>query len=369
MRELEPMKQLKMTEVSQMVLLDHLDIRAVTMGINLLDCAGGTAQKVAERVRIKILKEAKSLITEADHVANRYGIPIKNRRISVTPIGLIANACTNSSYEEIASAMDSAIIELNSQAGVNPEDGITFIGGYTTLVQKGFTRSDRVFVKSIVPALQRTTHVCSSMNIASTKTGINMEAVYDVASLVKDLSIATPDAVGCAKFVVFANAPEDNPFMAGAFHGIGEPERVINVGISGPSVIKRVVEDSRGVDFGTLADRIKRAIFKVVRAGELVGRKLALSLGCDFGIVDLSLAPTPSPVDNSVAKIIEAMGIEVCGAPGTTAALALLIDAVKKGRRGGHIERGRVERRFHSCQRRCRDGGSRFVWSSNASQT
>lgn len=332
------MRKNEMTEIAQMVFMDHLDIRAVTMGINLLDCADRTSQRTAENVKVKIIEKAQHLISQAQEVQDVYGIPIKNKRISVTPIGLIANSCKDKDreYHLIAKAMDEAVIELNDMAFKNNDEekkkrGITFIGGYSALVHKGYTKSDRAFVNSIVTALGNTKHVCSSMNVASTKTGINMEAVRQVASLVKELGEKTKQGHGCAKFVVFANAPEDNPFMAGAFHGIGEPETVINVGISGPSVIRRVVEKSRDVDLGTLSDRIKRAIFKVVRAGELVGRKLATSLGVDFGIVDLSLAPTPFPKENSVAKIIEAMGIDSFGTHGTTVALALLIDAVKKG--------------------------------------
>lgn len=324
------MRRQEMIDLSQMVILDHLDIRAVTMGINLLSCASGSTQEVANKVKSKIVDGAEYLIDEADKVENFFGIPIKNKRISVTPIGLLAGSCNDYHFEKIANAMDDAVKELNSSAKA-PNKGITFIGGYSTLVHKGYTDSDRRFVDSIVEAIASTKHVCSSMNVASTKTGINMEAVLQVASLVKKLGASTSEGHGCAKFVVFANAPEDNPFMAGAFHGIGEPESVINVGISGPSVIRRVVENSRDVDFATLSDRIKRAVFKVVRAGELVGRKLALQLGINFGIVDLSLAPTPDPPDNSIAKIIEAMGIESCGAHGTTVALALLVDAVKKG--------------------------------------
>jgi uncharacterized protein len=333
------MRKNDMTEIAQMVLMDHLDIRAVTMGINLLDCATETSQRTAEKVKAKIKEKAQDLISQAQDIQNVFGIPIKNKRISVTPIGLLANSCKDREYYRIAIAMDEAVKELNDVLD-NDDDkktkGITFIGGYSALVHKGYTDSDGAFVNSIVEALDRTKHVCSSMNVASTKTGINMEAVRQVASMVKKLGAKTDKGHGCAKFVVFANAPEDNPFMAGAFHGIGEPECVINIGISGPSVIRRVVEASRDVDFGTLSDRIKRAIFKVVRAGELVGRKLATALGIEFGIVDLSLAPTPDVPErgihnNSIARIIEAMGIEKCGTHGTTVALALLIDAVKKG--------------------------------------
>jgi len=324
------MRKQELTEISQMVILDHLDIRAVTMGINLLSCAGGSTQDVANKVKSQILRKAKNLIEEADKVENVFGIPIKNKRISVTPVGILAASCSDDRFHKIAVAMDEAVKELNASAK-NPSKGITFIGGYSALVDKGYTQSDESFIASIVEALSSTDHVCSSMNVASTKAGINMRAVLQVASIVKHLGASTEKGHGCAKFVVFANAPSDNPFMAGAFHGIGEPECVINVGISGPSVIKRVVENSRDVDFTTLSDRIKRAIFKVVRAGTLVGRKLATQLGVEFGIVDLSLAPTPDPADNSIAKIIEAMGIESCGSHGTTVALALLIDAVKKG--------------------------------------
>lgn len=333
------MRKNEMTEIAQMVLMDHLDIRAVTMGINLLDCASNTSKLTAQKVKEKIVNQAHDLINQARYIQNEFGIPIKNRRISVTPIGLLANRCEDRDYHLIAIAMDEAVRELNSifDSDIDKTSkGITFIGGYSALVHKGYTDSDRAFVNSIVKALSVTNHVCSSMNVASTKTGINMEAVRQVAHIIKDLGVKTEKGHGCAKFVVFANAPEDNPFMAGAFHGIGEPECVINIGISGPSVIRRVVEDSRNVDFATLSDRIKRSIFKIVRAGELIGRKLATALGVEFGIVDLSLAPTPDVPEknihnNSIARIIEAMGLEKCGTHGTTVALALLVDAVKKG--------------------------------------
>lgn len=328
------MRKSEMTEIAQMILMDNLDIRAVTMGINLLSCASSSSRTLAEKVKAKILEKAKNLIQEAENIQNEYGIPIKNKRISVTPIGVIAKSCDDRKYQRIAIAMDEAVKELNSPwISHHPvqEKGITFIGGYSSLVHMGSTYTDRLFIDSIPEALANTKHVCSSVNVATTKAGINMEAVLRVAEMVIKLGQETESAVGCAKFVVFANAPDDNPFMAGAFHGIGGAGCVINVGISGPSVIRRVVESSRKVDFPTLSDRIKRAIFKVVRAGELVGKKLALQLGEDFGTVDLSLAPTPDPPDNSIAKIIEAMGIESCGAHGTTVALALLIDAVKKG--------------------------------------
>jgi hypothetical protein len=324
------MRRQELTEISQMVLLDHLDIRAVTMGINLLPCAGGSTAETANKVKAHILQRAQRLIAEADKVENVFGIPIKNKRIAVTPIGLLAASCADQHYERLAIALDEAVKELNASAR-HPEKGIAFVGGYSSLVDKGYTRTDPGFIDSIPAALAQTSHVCSSLNVASTRAGINMDAVLQVAGVVKKLGATTEKGHGCAKFVVFANAPNDNPFMAGAFHGVGEPECVINVGISGPSVIKRVVENSRDVDFATLADRIKRAIFKIVRAGTLVGKNLAAQLGVEFGIVDLSLAPTPDPADNSIARIIEAMGIEVCGAHGTTAALALLVDAVKKG--------------------------------------
>lgn len=324
------MRASEFAEVANMVLIDHLDIRAVTMGINLLPCAGGTASQIAARITDRVVGKARHLIEEAEKVENLYGIPIKNKRIAVTPVGMLANTCQDLAYDELAVGMDRAVKELNKAAPI-PEKGITFIGGYSALLHKGYAESDARFIDSILPALKRTKHVCASLNIASTKTGINMQAVRQVAGLVKRLGAETEKGHGCAKFVVFANAPHDNPFMAGAFHGLGEPDCVINVGISGPSVIKRVVEGSRDVGFDTLADRIKRATFKVVRAGVLVGGKLAANLGIDFGVVDLSLAPTPEPPDNSIASIIEAMGIEKCGAPGTTAALALLVDAVKKG--------------------------------------
>lgn len=328
------MHKTEMTEIAQMVLMDNLDIRAVTMGINLLSCAGGSCSSIAQRVRNKILQKAQHLISEADKVQNEYGIPIKNKRISVTPIGILAKSAIDLNFELIAIEMDNAIRDLNSYYSSEKdkkEKGITFIGGYSDLVHMGSTYVDKIFIDSIPKALSQTKHVCSSVNVATTKTGINMDAVLQIAKMVKLLGNSTDKAVGCAKFVVFANAPDDNPFMAGAFHGVGGAGCVINVGISGPTVIRKVVEASRKVDFPMLSDRIKRAIFKVVRAGELVGKKLAIQLGEEFGTVDLSLAPTPEPPDNSIAKIIEAMGLESCGTHGTTVALALLIDAIKKG--------------------------------------
>jgi len=315
-------------EIAQMVLMDRLDIRAVTMGISLLDCASEDLERMKQKIYSKIMTKAENLVEQANKVENEFGIPIKNRRIAVTPISLIAGNSKNRKYKEIAEVMDKAIKYLNTSATQGKE--ITFIGGYSALVHKGWTRAEEAFIESIPAALSSTKHVCSSVNVASTKAGINMGAILKIGRVIKEIAEQTPDAVGCAKFVVFANAPEDNPFMAGAFHGVGEPECVINVGISGPSVIRRVVEESRKEDLSLLADRIKRASFKVVRAGEMVGHQLAVNLGVEFGIVDLSLAPTPDP-GNSIANILEAMGLERCGTHGTTAALALLTDAVKKG--------------------------------------
>src|SRR6266540_2542631 len=286
--------QAEILQTVAMTEMEHLDVRTVTLGLSLRDCASESITRTSERVVEKIHRFADRLVETVDAIGDEFGIRIANKRIAITPVSMITEGASGDPLE-LARAIDDA-------AGAV---GVDFIGGYSALVHKGATNSEREFLNSIPEALSTTKRLCSSVNVATTRAGINMDAVRQVGIIIKEAAERTSHegGIACAKFVCFANSVEDNPFMAGAFHGIGEPECVINVGISGPSVIRRVVENSRDVDLGTLSDRIKRAIFKVVRAGELVGRKLATALAVDFGIVDLSLAPTPLPRENSVAKI------------------------------------------------------------------
>lgn len=309
-------------ETVRMVQNENLDIRTITMGISLRDCSHHEPKKAQQKIYDKITKLAANLVTVGEEIEKEYGIPIVNKRISVTPISLIAEASDTDDYVGFAHCLDKAASEV----------GVNFIGGYSALVHKGFTRGDEYLLKSIPVALSSTERVCSSVNVATTKAGINMDAVYQMGKIIKEAADLTADKGGlaCAKLVVFANVPEDNPFMAGAFHGIGEPECVINVGVSGPGVVKNAVTKCEGASFGELAETIKRTAFKITRMGELVGRAASQKLGVPFGIVDLSLAPTPA-IGDSVADILEGMGLERCGTHGTTAALALLNDAVKKG--------------------------------------
>lgn len=310
-------------ETIRMVQAENLDIRTITLGVSLRDCAGESVEAVARKVYDKLTVVGRELVPTAEKLAAEFGIPIINKRISVTPIAMVAESCREKDYTPIARAMDKAAAEL----------GIDFIGGFSALVQKGFTKGDINLLNSIPEALSSTQKVCSSVNAASSKAGINMDAVRAMGRIIKQTAALTAyeDGIGCAKLVVFANAVEDNPFMAGAFHGPGEPETVVNVGISGPGVVNTVVRRlPKDADFGELSEAIKRMAFKITRAGELIGREAARRLGVSFGIIDLSLAPTPA-VGDSIANILEAMGLERCGAPGTTAALALLNDAVKKG--------------------------------------
>ena len=309
-------------ETIRMVDNENFDIRTITLGISLLDCAHDDIAEVSRRIYDKIVRRAENLVATGEAIADEYGVPVINKRVSVTPIALVAASCKSENYVEIAMAMDRAAEEV----------GINFIGGFSALVQKGMTDSDLKLINSIPEALACTERVCSSVNVASTKAGINMDAVGLLGQVIKKTADLTADrgGLGCAKLVVFCNAPEDNPFMAGAFHGPGEPEAVINVGISGPGVVLNVVRKHPGIRLGLLADLIKRTTFKITRMGELVGREAARRLDVPFGIIDLSLAPTPAWGD-SVAEILEAMGLERCGTHGTTAALAMLNDAVKKG--------------------------------------
>ncbi|MCL6638525.1 MAG: PFL family protein [Firmicutes bacterium] len=309
-------------ETIRMVQEENLDIRTITMGISLRDCASRSARAAREKIYEKITRLAGKLVRVGQEIEREYGIPIVNKRISVTPLSIVAESSDAENYVEFARTMDQAAETV----------GVNFIGGFSALVHKGFTRADRVLIESIPEALAQTGRVCSSVNVASTRAGINMDAVYLMGRVIKKTAelTAARDGLGCAKLVVFANVPEDNPFMAGAFHGVGEPECVINVGVSGPGVVKNAVEKVKDGDFGLLAETIKKTAFKITRMGELVGRTAASRLGVPFGIVDISLAPTPA-VGDSVAEILEAMGLERCGTHGTTAALALLNDAVKKG--------------------------------------
>lgn len=309
-------------ETIRMIENYHFDIRTVTMGINLLDCAAPDLKTVSHKIYTKIMRLASKLVETVHSMEKNYGVPIINKRVAVTPISLVAQSAEAEDYSILAQTLDKAASEL----------GIDFIGGYSALVHKGATPGEKRLIESIPLALSSTEKVCSSVNLATTKAGINMDAVYQMAKVIKEAAELTSSQQGiaCAKIVVFANAPEDNPFMAGAFHGSGEGEAVINIGISGPGVVKAAIERLPDCDFRTLAEEIKRVAFKITRVGELVGRKVSEQLNIPFGIVDLSLAPTPT-IGDSVANILEAMGLERCGAPGTTAALALLNDAVKKG--------------------------------------
>jgi len=300
----------------------HLDIRTITMGISLLDCAHEDVNVCAQKIYDKITRKAEHLVKTGQDIEWEFGIPIVNKRISVTPISIVGGACRTDSYVPLAIAMDKAAKEC----------GVNFIGGFSALVQKGCTDGDWKLMRSIPEALAATERVCASVNVGSTKAGINMDAVAEMGRIIKKTAevTATNDGLGCAKLVVFANAVEDNPFMAGAFHGVGEPECELNVGVSGPGVVYHALQSVKGQSFDVLAETIKKTAFRITRMGQIVGVEASKRLGVPFGIVDLSLAPTPA-VGDSVARILEEMGLEVCGTHGTTAALALLNDAVKKG--------------------------------------
>ena len=309
-------------ETQAMIEQQHLDIRTITMGISLLDCCDPDLSACCEKIYNKITRLAKNLVPVGEEIEAEFGIPIVNKRISVTPIALVAGACQTDSYVEIAKTLDAAAKTC----------GVNFIGGFSALVQTGATTGDWKLIRSIPEALAATERVCASVNVGSTKAGINMDAVAEMGRIIKKTAALTEDngCMGCAKLVVFANAVEDNPFMAGAFHGVGEPECVINVGVSGPGVVYHALQKVKGQPFDVVAETIKKTAFQVTRMGQLVGVEASRRLGVPFGIVDLSLAPTPA-VGDSVARILEEMGLEVCGTHGTTAALALLNDAVKKG--------------------------------------
>lgn len=314
----------EVVETNNMIEKENLDVRTITMGISLLDCIDSDLARVKQKIYDKIYEAAKDLVKVGEEISAEYGIPIVNKRISVTPIALVGGAAckTEADFAELAETLD----EVAHKVGVN------FIGGYSALVSKGMTKADELLIRSIPQALAKTERVCSSVNLGSTRTGINMDAVRLMGEIVKQTAEYTKeeDSLGCAKLVVFCNAPDDNPFMAGAFHGITEADKIINVGVSGPGVVKTALQKVRGESFEVLCETIKKTAFKVTRVGQLVAKEASRMLGVPFGIVDLSLAPTPA-VGDSVADILCEMGLEYAGAPGTTAALALLNDQVKKG--------------------------------------
>jgi uncharacterized protein (UPF0210 family) len=311
-------------ETNKMIEQENLDIRTITIGISLFDCMDSDLEKCCGKIRDKIMTTARDLVKVGREIERDYCIPIVNKRISITPIGTIGSACCKSSedYVTIAKTLDQCAREL----------GVNFIGGYSAVVSKGMTKYDEMLIRSIPEAMATTEYICSSVNVGSTKTGINMDAVRLMGEIVKETAEKTKDrdSLGCAKLVVLCNAPDDNPFMAGAFHGISEADKIINVGISGPGVVKTALESVRGADFETLCETIKKTAFKITRVGQLVAREASKKLNIPFGIIDLSLAPTPA-VGDSVADILHEIGVEYAGAPGTTAALAMLNDQVKKG--------------------------------------
>ncbi len=314
----------EVNETNKMIEQENLDVRTITMGISLLDCIDSDVKKVNEKIYTKIKRLAANLVETGEEISKEYGIPVVNKRISVTPIALVGGAAckTIEDYVSIACTLDNVAKEV----------GVNFIGGFSALVCKGMTPSDELLIRSIPKALASTERVCSSVNVGSTKTGINMDAVRLIGEMVKETAELTKenDSLGCAKFVVFCNAPDDNPFMAGAFHGVTEADAIINVGVSGPGVVRTALSKVRGESFEVLCETIKKTAFKVTRVGQLVAQEASRRLGVPFGIVDLSLAPTPA-IGDSVADVLCEIGLEYAGAPGTTAALALLNDQVKKG--------------------------------------
>lgn len=314
----------EVTETNKMVEKENLDVRTITMGISLLDCISDNLEVLNNNIYNKITRLAKNLVSTGEDISKEIGIPIVNKRISVTPIALVGgSACkTPEDYVTIAKTLDKAAHEV----------GVNFIGGYSAIVSKGMTKSDELLIRSIPAALASTELICSSVNVGSTKTGINMDAVRLMGEIIKETAELTKekDSLGCAKLVVLCNAPDDNPFMAGAFHGVTESDAIINVGVSGPGVVKYALESVRGANFEVLCETIKKTAFKITRVGQLVAQEASKRLNVPFGIIDLSLAPTPA-IGDSVADILEEIGLQRAGAPGTTAALALLNDQVKKG--------------------------------------
>ena len=311
-------------ETNKMIQEEKLDVRTITLGISLLDCMDSDIHVVCQNIYSKITTLAKDLVKIGDEIGTEYGIPIVNKRISVTPIAIIGAPCCKSiaDYVLLAKTLDKAALEV----------GVNFIGGFSAIVSKAMTENEKLFIESIPAALSQTERVCASINVASSKTGINMDAVRLSGKIIKDLAYLTREnsSIGCAKLVIFCNAPDDNPFMAGAFHGISEGDAVINVGVSGPGVVKKALAKVKGKDFTALCEEIKKTAFKITRAGQLVANEASRKLNIPFGIIDLSLAPTPA-VGDSIGEIFQEMGLEMPGAPGTTCALALLNDQVKKG--------------------------------------
>ena len=309
-------------ETIHMIQHENLDVRTITMGISLYDCVSDDIERLCNNIYDKITSKAENIVKVGEDIAKKYGVPIVNKRVSVTPVALIGGKANSDDYVKIAKTLDRAAKEI----------GINFIGGYSALVQKGMSRGSEALIQSIPQALTETDFLCSSLNVASTKAGINMDAIYMAGKAIKELAYLTRDknSIGCAKFVVFANAPEDNPFMAGAFHGMGEPECVINVGVSGPGVVAAAIKRAGNCSLNELANIIKKMAYKITSVGQLVATEASKALDVPFGIVDLSLAPTPA-IGDSVARILENMGLERCGTHGTTAALAMRNDAVKKG--------------------------------------
>ena len=316
------LSRMEIVETNKMIKESNLDVRTITMGISLMDCADSDLTKFNQKIYDKITKKAENLVKTGEDIARQYGIPVVNKRISVTPISIAAAGCKADSYVSVAETMDRAAKEV----------GVNFIGGFSALIHKGCTPGDEILINSIPEALAVTDMVCSSVNVGTSRNGINMNAVKRMGEIILDAAERTKDrsCIGCAKLVVFCNAVEDNPFMAGAFHGVGEKDCVINVGVSGPGVVKRALEQVRGEDFETLCETVKRTAFKITRAGQLVAQEASRRLDVPFGIIDLSLAPTPA-IGDSIAEIFQEMGLEEAGAPGTTAALAMLNDNVKKG--------------------------------------
>ena len=343
---MERYSAMEILETKSMIEEQGLDVRTITMGINLLDCVDSSLPQMQEKIRAKITCHAENITAVAQSIEDDYGIPIINRRIAVTPISLLLGALPevqgiafnhNCGIPDIANvvppdAVESCVAIARTLDDIAKELGVDFLGGFSSLVHKGFTQATLCAIRSLPDVMAATERVCASVNVGTTRDGMNMDAVKVMGDIVHDIAVATADqhSVGCAKLVVFVNAVGDNPFMAGAFHGVGEPDCCINVGVSGPGVVRNVVSHQKGADFETLAEQIKKTAFKITRVGQLVAREAAKRLNVPFGIVDLSLAPTPRPYD-SVAGILEEMGLEVTGAPGTTAALSLLTDAVKKG--------------------------------------
>lgn len=314
----------EVNETNSMIEKHNLDVRTITMGISLLDCADNDIQKFNQKIYDKITKKAERLVAVGEVIEKEFGIPIVNKRVSITPAAIVAGSSAKNVDDmvSVAKTLDKAAAQI----------GVNFLGGYSAIVSKGMTPADELLIRAIPEAMSETNNICSSVNVGSTKTGLNMDAVRLLGQIVLETAEATKekDSIGCAKLVVLCNAPDDNPFMAGAFHGVSEADSIINVGVSGPGVVKSVLEQIRGADFETLCETVKRTAFKITRVGQLVAREASKMLDVPFGIVDLSLAPTPA-VGDSVADILCEMGLEMAGAPGTTAALALLNDQVKKG--------------------------------------